>query len=232
MNGDGAETSETWSDALAASYDLVAERYAAHRVASLDRTPFEREILDEYADAVRGRGTVGDAGCGPGVITAYLAARGIDIIGIDVSSRMIEVARQRHPTITFRQGDLRALDVPDASLVGVVSFYSILHLPRPLVPQALAEIARVLRPTGEALIAFYEGEGAQHDELMLEQRVSVDTTFFRHGEMESLLERAGLEVVASVSRAPTQFDFPMPSVYVRAVRGSGAPDRSDGEAIT
>jgi ubiquinone/menaquinone biosynthesis C-methylase UbiE len=219
---DPAATPKPWNDRVAESYDVVAERYAAQRVASLDRQPFDCDVLDRYADAVRGRGQVCDVGCGPGVIAGYLYARGVDVFGIDISPRMIEVARERHPAIAFRQGDLRTLDVPDASLAGIVSFYSILHLPRPLVPQGLGEMARVVCPAGEALIAFYEGEGEQHDDVMLEQRVSVDTTFFGHGEMEPLLEAAGFEVLATMSRAPLPFEFPMPSIYVRAVRRSGS----------
>nr|WP_272954879.1 class I SAM-dependent methyltransferase [Kribbella shirazensis] len=107
-------------------------------------------------------GPVLDVGCGPGRTTALLAARGLRVVGIDLSPGMIEVARRDHPDLDFRVSSMTALDVPDGSVAGIVSWWSIIHLPRDVVPQAFAEFHRVLAAGGVLLIGFHVGTESTH----------------------------------------------------------------------
>ncbi len=66
------------TDSTRDSYDRVADEYARRIFDELDHKPFDREILDGFADAVRGLGPVCDLGCGPGQVARYLRARGVD----------------------------------------------------------------------------------------------------------------------------------------------------------
>src|SRR5262245_1665314 len=101
--------------------------------------PFDRDLLDRYADTVRGRGKVCDLGCGTGHVAQYLCAHGVEIFGLDISPRMVQVARRLNPDISFDEGDMQALDLPDSSLTGIVAFYSMIHLARSIVPRVLDE---------------------------------------------------------------------------------------------
>jgi ubiquinone/menaquinone biosynthesis C-methylase UbiE len=116
----------------------------------------DRAMLGAFADLVRGNGSgpVADLGCGPGRITAHLDALGLDAVGIDLSPRMIELARQAYPNVRFGEGSLEELAFADGVLAGVVAWYSIIHLPPERVPDVLAEFYRVLRKGGHALLAF------------------------------------------------------------------------------
>ena len=200
-------TSRDWNGLLVESYDRVAERYAEQFFNELDRKPFDRGLLDRYADTVRGHGKVCDLGCGPGHVARYLQARGVEVLGVDISPRVLEVARQLDPGIRFDQGDMRALDLPDSSLGGVVAFYSIIHLARSVVPQALDEMMRVLRPGGVILISVHGGEGELHADEFLGQTVSIDASLFQPDEVKTLLEGAGFRVEDVFSREPYDFEF-------------------------
>src|SRR5437588_10221861 len=97
---------------LRGSYDLVAEEYV-RRIADERRDkPLDRQLLDRFADRVRGAGLVCDLGCGPGHVTRYLHDRGADVLGMDLSAGMVEQAHRLHPDLEFRVGDMRALPVP------------------------------------------------------------------------------------------------------------------------
>jgi SAM-dependent methyltransferase len=205
-----------WNERLIDSYDLIAERYADHRVGLLARVPRDVDLLDRYAASIRDSGRVCDLGCGTGTIARQLASRGVDVFGVDISPGMVAVARNRYPDIAFREGDMRALDLPDASVAGVVSFYSILHLARPEVRPALSEIGRVLCPGGLALITAYQGDGEDHTDLWLGGAVSIDTTLFQPGELEALVEAAGLRVDEAVVRDPLDFDYQQPIIQILA----------------
>ena len=85
-------------EAVRASYDAVADNYVAMVG---DPGPWLRSALDAFAEQVRGIGPVLDAGCGPGWTADYLHRGGVDVSGIDLSPRMIELARQQYPAVSF-----------------------------------------------------------------------------------------------------------------------------------
>jgi ubiquinone/menaquinone biosynthesis C-methylase UbiE len=145
-------------DDIRTSYDTVAASYAE---LVQDGPPDEPANLDRFAKLAV-PGAVLDAGCGPGRLAALLHDRDLDVIGIDLSPGMIEIARRDHPGPDFRVGSMTALDLPDGELGGVISWWSIIHLPRDVVPQALAEFYRVLAPGGVLLLGFHVGEESTH----------------------------------------------------------------------
>ncbi|MZD03502.1 methyltransferase domain-containing protein [Streptomyces sp. SID5785] len=114
-----------------------------------------------FADTVRaGSGTaVAELGCGPGRLTAHLRDLGLEPFGVDLSPVMIDIARQAYPGLRFEVGSMHALDLPDASLDGVVSWYSLIHALPADVPGYVAEFARILAPGGHLLLGFFESEG-------------------------------------------------------------------------
>ena len=144
---------------ISTSYDNVAVSYAELVVDGADG---EETAFDLVAGLVVPEGLVLDVGCGPGRTTGSLAARGLRVVGIDLSPGMIEVARRDHPALDFRVGSMTALDLPDGSVAGIVAWWSIIHLPREVVPQAFAEFHRVLAPGGVLLLGFHVGTESTH----------------------------------------------------------------------
>jgi ubiquinone/menaquinone biosynthesis C-methylase UbiE len=87
-----------------------------------------------------------DLGCGSGAFTALLAGRGYDSFGLDISARLIELGRRKHPEIGFVTGDIERLPFPAASFDGVLLSGVVHHFPDPRA--CAAEVFRVLRPGG------------------------------------------------------------------------------------
>jgi ubiquinone/menaquinone biosynthesis methyltransferase len=96
-----------------------------------------------------------DLACGTGDIAWLAAARGACVVGLDITPRMIELARTKRPAgvqggngraAAFVVGDMCALPVPDAAFDIVTTGYGLRNVPD--LPLALHEIARVLRPGG------------------------------------------------------------------------------------
>ncbi|GAA1751974.1 class I SAM-dependent methyltransferase [Aeromicrobium alkaliterrae] len=138
------------------AYDARAAEYVELLGAVDDAAPEDRALIEAWRGATPGR--LLDAGCGPGQWTDLLAAGGRDAVGLDLSAAFLASARARFPSGRYVRADLRALPLADASCDGVLAWYSLIHLPPELVPEALAEIARVLRPGGSVLLGFFDGE--------------------------------------------------------------------------
>ncbi|MBB0229118.1 methyltransferase domain-containing protein [Streptomyces calidiresistens] len=147
--------------ATAQAYDAVAVRYAELVRDALDGLPLDRAVLAAFAELVRtaGGGPVADMGCGPGWVTAHLRDLGLDAFGIDLSPAMIALAREAYPDLRFEVGSMLAPGLADGRLRGIVSWYSLIHLPPPEVPSYLAGFRRMLAPGGHLLLGFFESGG-------------------------------------------------------------------------
>ncbi|WP_437816493.1 class I SAM-dependent methyltransferase [Sorangium sp. So ce1078] len=198
------------------SYDRVAKAYVETFFHELERKPFDRELLDRFAREVGGRGPVCDMGCGPGQVAAYLASRGVEALGVDLSPEMVAHAERLSPGIPFRQGDMLSLDVADGAWAGIAAFYSIIHVGRQNAVRALRELRRALRGGGLLLLGFHGGHEVIHLDSWWEQPVSVDFTFFEPDEMEEYLRTAGFDVEEKLERPPYEFEHPSRRVYILA----------------
>lgn len=113
--------------------------------------------------------------------------------------------------------------VADNSYGGVAAFYSIVHVPRPDVVQALRELKRVLRPGGSLLLAFHIGQEIIHRDEWWGKEVSLDFIFFETEEMKGYLRMAGFELDEVIERDPYGEDVEHQSrrAYIFARKPSG-----------
>lgn len=153
----------------------------------------DREEIGRWAAATTGR--ILDAGCGPGLWTRFLHAAGHDVLGIDLSEQFLAHARAQHPELEFVHGSFAELPASDASLGGILAWYSLIHTSPEQLPSVLAEFVRVLAPGAGLLIGFFEGEPR-------EPFAHAITTayFWTPDAMTELLVEAGFAVTASEFR--------------------------------
>jgi len=189
----GNRYSRRVTDSPIAAYDTRAAEYIA-LIGEVDQlAERDREEIGGWADAVPGR--VLDAGCGPGLWTRFLHDRGHEALGIDLSDQFIAHARARNPHLEFLHGSFERVPLPDASLGGILAWYSLIHTPPEELPAILAEFARALAPGGSILIGFFDGvprEPFPH---------AVTTAYFWSAEaLTELLVDAGFAVLATERR--------------------------------
>lgn len=115
-----------------------------------------------------------DAGCGDGHYASWLADRGAEVVGVDVSEEMVAVARERHgDAAEFHRGDLDGtLAFADDGAFDLVCCQHVFsHLPS--LDATLSEFARVLRPGGDLVVASHH---PFHDFLITREEEYPDTT--------------------------------------------------------
>ncbi|WP_412541179.1 class I SAM-dependent methyltransferase [Longispora sp. K20-0274] len=158
-------TTDDWLADTRTSYDTVATSYADMLRDALAGSPDDQAELARFAELVlatgdpaAGRDPVADIGCGPGRFTRHLRDLGLDAFGIDLSPGMIEVARRDHPDIRFEVGSMTDLALPDASVAGILAWFSLIHIPDAEVPTVFAHFHRALRPGGILMLGFFTGD--------------------------------------------------------------------------
>lgn len=206
----------TWLTETRNSYDADAAGYAEETRDLLDRKLHIRAGVVLFADLVRaiGGGPVADVGCGPGHTTALLRELGADAFGIDLSPAMIETARSEHSGARFEVGSMTDLKLADASLAGVLAWWSLIHIPDEAVPGVIEQFHRVLRPDGVLAVGFHVGDEP-------ETKTSGDRTTPAHGyrrqpaRVAGWLREAGFTLEAQHLLNP---DTPKPGAILFARR--------------
>jgi ubiquinone/menaquinone biosynthesis C-methylase UbiE len=137
---------------IATEYDLRTgyQQWSATYDQPLRLFPIEEPLMRALIETLP-PGTALDAACGTGRYSTILASRGHEVIGVDQSGAMLEIARNKLPSADFREGDLTALPLPGSSVDAVVCALALVHVPD--VARAMREFARVLRPEGRLIIS-------------------------------------------------------------------------------
>jgi SAM-dependent methyltransferase len=200
-------------------YDRVAAHYARAIGDELSGKPLDRALLDALAE-LAGRAPMADLGCGPGHVAAYLAGRGGQVLGVDLSSAMCRIAAvDTH--VPACAGDLARLPLRSGVLGALVCLYAVIHLDADQRRAAYVEFARVLRPGGHGLIAFhtsdadFEPGGAKVLTSWWDRPVELTFRYLDPAAETVALAGAGLEVVARLDRAPyTGIEHPSERCYL------------------
>jgi ubiquinone/menaquinone biosynthesis C-methylase UbiE len=113
-----------------------------------------RQLAARIAALAPARGTVLEVAPGPGFLSIELAKRGLEVRGVDISKTFVEIARRNAAAegvkARFQLGNAAALPVDDASVDFVVCRAAFKNFSEPV--KAMAEMRRVLRPGGTALL--------------------------------------------------------------------------------
>lgn len=136
---------------------LIADVPLYDRLTGLLLGPFYAGVARDVAVTIATGGTVLDVGCGPGHLVERLVDRGLTVSGIDLDPAMIARGEARlGDRAALATADVAALPFGDTTFDAVVSTLSMHHWSDPA--RGLAEVGRVLRPGGVALI--YDLRGA------------------------------------------------------------------------
>jgi ubiquinone/menaquinone biosynthesis C-methylase UbiE len=169
-----------------------------------------------------------EVACGPGLIARAMAPRVGMVVGVDLTPTMIEKARAdaaaaRVENVSFEIGDATALDLPDDSLDGAITRFSLHHIPAPV--RVLEEMRRVVKPGGHVILADFvtddEGAAAAWQEEIERLRDPSHWALLTPSRIAALAERVGL--VPDLHRiVPFEIDY---DEWLS--RGSGGPTNAE-----
>lgn len=172
-----------------AGYERAAESYRA------GRNRFEsQKYLERLLGHLPPPATILDVGCGSGdPIDRYLCHHGYRVLGIDISTRQIELAECLVPEGHFEVRNMLDLKPGDYEVDGIVSFYAIFHTPRVHHAQLLTNLASFLRPEGVMLITMGVDEHEGRETGF--HGVEMYWSHFGAATNRKLVEAAGLKVL-------------------------------------
>lgn len=197
-------------------YDKAAKNYADKFIDELSRKHLDRILLKSFASENRDNGKLIDLGCGPGQTTKYLSDCGLtDILGVDISSKMMTVAKNINPQLNFETADILNLKYSDRVFGPAIAFYAIVHFDYGQVKTAFKEINRVLTDNGQFLFSFHIGDNLVHLDNFLGLQVNIDFYFFEINKITDLLTETGFEIIDVIERQPyKEAEYPSKRAYI------------------
>lgn len=143
-----------------------------------------------------------DVGCGAGIKSKYLVNKGLKVVGIDFSEKMIEIARQEVPSGDFLILDLDEADKLDYLFDGIFMQAILLHIPKREVEEKIEKIAKRLKRGGYLYVGVKEKRPQDaEEEIVVENDYGYPYerffSYFTLDEIEAYLKNAGFEIVFS-----------------------------------
>ncbi|MER5634185.1 class I SAM-dependent methyltransferase [Streptomyces nitrosporeus] len=210
MTGNDRSAAATAFDAIGAAYEDAFAGSAAHH-ASLAR------LLERLAP----RSRVLDVGSGTGRPTAaVLAGAGHEVLGIDVSPVMVDLASRRVPGASFRCADIREVPLEEEGFDAVCVYFSLLQMSRAQQAGLVDRLARALRPGGVLVLATVTLDVEDVPAVFMGQEVRV--TGFGPEAFAALAASAGLTVEwerRTVFTPDRPGAVPEPQMFLHCVRG-------------
>ena len=145
------------SNLIEQGYNKIAEDYYTHR----DLNKFNSE-LETFSSLLPENASILDAGCGAGIpVAKFLDKKGFKIIGIDLSEKMLSLARNNVPNATFYKMDINEITFNENTFDGIISVYTLFHIPREKHQKIFNKFYEILKPDGTLMIniGIAESEG-------------------------------------------------------------------------
>jgi len=169
-------------------YDKIADTYHSNR----DKFKSQTE-LEKFIKLLRPNSKVLDVGCGAGIpVTRFLVDTGFEVTGIDISSKMIDLAMNHVPEASFFKQDMTSMTFSDGSFDGIVSFYSIFHVPREKHFFIFRNFFRILKKGGVTLFSLGSTSGEETADYF-----GADMFWSHYDPEESikLVQKAGFDII-------------------------------------
>jgi SAM-dependent methyltransferase len=196
------------------TYDDTAEGYAA-KTMPIDTAP---QIL-RFSSSLKKGDLILDSGCGPGRDAKRFNEAGYNVIGIDLSRKLLAYAENYAPKAVFLKRDVRDLAIfPDEIFDGVWAMSSLMHLPKSDFLPALMEHYRVLKEGGPFYLSLKRGIG---EKLEHDARFGGAEKFFAYygdEEVTDILKDTPFKIVHFDTSTTGDFNYathPWMDIYLR-----------------
>jgi len=196
------------------AYNLAATKYHELFHNEMNEKEYDRKLLDSFASRFNNNSLICDAGCGPsGHIGRYLFEKGINVVGVDISEKCIELAKLYNPGMKFECADICNLPFDNNTFEGLISYYSIINTPKIYMNKIFTEFYRVLKPNGYLLVAVKAGttEGFIDDLLGIKARNYF--SLFTQEEIVNYFSKAGFLLEFFDKRNPYDFEISKERIF-------------------
>ena len=172
------------------SYEKTALKY----VRTFSKNPNYKLVLDRIIRKIPRGSNVLDAGCGAGVpVSRYLSKR-FNVVGIDISSKMLSLARKNVPGAEFKKMSMTDIEFAPNSFSLICSFFALFHVSREEIPEVLKKFHELLKDNGYLVLSLGElKEEKEHVSSFLGEKMYFTATTRK--KLIKMLKGMGFKII-------------------------------------
>lgn len=171
-------------------YNKIAFQYARNIA---DRSPHEE--IKRFIKLLKPQGRILDVGCAAGRDCRIFKDSGLNVVGIDLSEKLLEIAKQNNPDIEFKNADIRKIPYPNSNFDGLWVNAVFHHLDRKEMITVLKEFRRVLKSNGILFIRTKMGSGNWKVKEELALNEEREFTLLTSEDLNKMITNAGFKKI-------------------------------------
>lgn len=174
------------------SYQLIAKEFA-NNVAELAPIASIEKFMDLIDNT---NAKIIDIGCGSGRDAKIFTDKGLEVIGIDFCSNLIDIAKNHAPLAQFQLMDIEEMDFSPNSFDGAWAACSLLHIAKKSFPEVLQKINHILKKDAIFYLALKRGQGETiEQDLRYQGDIKKFWSFYEEDELKTILRNAKFEIL-------------------------------------
>ena len=191
------------------SYDIAGKNYYELFHDDILKHDFDQKLLFRFLSLMNNDPIVCDMGCGPAAqYGGFIQTHCNQVHGLDISENNLILAAGLYPGIQFHCNDMIKTDLIGSFFDGIISFYSLFHIPKNKTEDLFKEFYRVLKPGGIMLLVTHKGEYVNtFSEIWGHKGLSIFANFHIKSEVENPCLTAGFELI-DIFPKESYYDFP------------------------
>lgn len=165
------------------TYNIIAKKYRQTFKNDLS----ESEYYDIFLEKINGKKIL-DVGCWIWTYTNYLAIKWFDVLWIDYSDQMLNIAKKEYPKVKFKKMDIKDFQWNE-KFNGIVCANSLFHIQKNYVSNILHKFYELLKPNGKILFILlnWEWEGFQKEPF--DKNLSTFVNYYSMDEFTTILDK-------------------------------------------
>lgn len=189
------------------TYNLIAEDYYKDH---LEIENWPRKDAKQFAKLFPNNSLILDAGCGPGIKSKDLSEEGVKVLGIDISEKMIEIAKKVAPNCKYKVLDIRDLSLLGKKFDGIFAQACLLHFPKKEIPSIMKIFYDNLKKGGYVYISVKRiGPDGSEEKEKIENDYGYPYkrffSYFNEEEVRNYIEKSNFKIVKKKTKTLKNF---------------------------
>lgn len=173
------------------SYQATAHEFARN-VGELAPTG----SIEKFIKLLPAKAKIIDIGCGSGRDAKLFTNMGADVLGIDFSSNLLDIAKINAPLAEFQLMDIEAMDVPAVSFDGAWAACSLGHIAKKTLPDVIKKIHVLLKDKGYFYLTLKRGTGEILDQdVRYDGEIKKFCAFYEEEELKNILQETHFKIL-------------------------------------
>ena len=153
-------------------------------------------VLKKFVRGIPKGSRVLDAGCGTGLPVAKFLSKQFEVLGIDISSKMLKLARKNVPDVKFKKMSLTNMKLKSNSFNFICCFFALFHVKKSEISKVIKKFHTLLKKGGLLIISVGEAkENKEEVSTFFKERIYY--TGMKRKNLERLVKEVGFEIIYS-----------------------------------